>query len=99
MAERSITGKFCPNLPRWRSGAGRGDDDPDTRQTDPPDWKRHLEVRSAIAGTQTNDAQNSLEIVIAVVLDFDPTAFRSMMNRDVGPQMLTQFVLQIGDRR
>jgi hypothetical protein len=59
--------------------------------------KTTFRIRLAIAGIQTNDSQNALEIVIAVVLDFDAAAFGSMMNHDVGPQMLTQFVLQISD--
>jgi hypothetical protein len=49
--------------------------------------------RLAIAGIQTDDAQNPLEIVIAIVLNFDPSAFWSMMNRNVRAQMLPQFVL------
>jgi hypothetical protein len=49
--------------------------------------------RSAIGGIQTNNAQDALEIVIAVVFDFDPAAFQPMMNGDIRAQVLTQFVL------
>src|SRR5437762_3960042 len=55
--------------------------------------------RSAIAGVQSDNAQDALEIGVPVILDLDPAALWPVMNRHVGSEVLTQLVLQIGDRR
>src|SRR5262245_64103841 len=44
---------------------------------------------------QPKSSHNSLKIVVAVVLDFNPAALVSMMNGDMRSEMFLQAVLQI----
>src|SRR5215831_21200772 len=48
---------------------------------------------------QTKSSNNPLEIVPSVVLDLDSPALLSVVNRDMGGQMLLQPILQILHRR
>src|SRR5205814_9331052 len=84
-----IESKFYPG-PLWRRKSPKSDTEMTDRLAAIETTSR---FRLAIAGIQTDDSQNPLEIFIAIVLNFDPSAFWSMMNRDVRAQMLPQFVL------
>ena len=46
---------------------------------------------------QPERGNDSLEIVISVIFDFDPAALFSGVNRHMGPEMLLQPILQIFD--
>jgi hypothetical protein len=50
-------------------------------------------AKSGLAGRQSKSGNDPLEIVRSVVLDFNPPAFISVVNRDVRRQMLLQPIL------
>ena len=54
---------------------------------------RRKSATSALSWRQPEGSDDSLEIVRSVVLDFNPPAFVSVVNRDVRRQMLLQPVL------
>src|SRR2546421_6340498 len=59
-------------------------------------------ARSAAANllpSQTQRSENALEIVVAIIFNFDPSAFLAVMNQHPGAEMFLQSVLQIVDRR
>src|SRR5881296_2144236 len=50
---------------------------------------------SGLARDQTESDNHTLEIVIAVIFNLDPSAFFAVVNGDAGSQMLLQAILQL----
>ena len=55
-------------------------------------------VVSALADFKTECSNDTLKIIVAVIFNLDPAAFFSVMNRNVGAEVLLQLVLQIFNR-
>src|SRR5689334_1641965 len=99
MGQSFFAGKLRPNFPfRWFCARARNQQRTGS-DYETPKKAKHFGVESMLGRDQTDNVQNPLKIVVAIIFDFDPSPFRGVMNRHVGAEMLTQFVLQIPDRR
>src|SRR5438105_15864739 len=70
----SFFGAFAHELARIRQRESR------------PACHERNDIRSTIAGVQTDDTQDPLKSVVTIILDLDPASLRSMMDRNTGPE-------------
>ena len=54
---------------------------------------------SAFARGQSERGENTLEIVIPIIFNLDPSSFFAVVKRDVRSEMLLQAILQVFNRR